>query len=205
MINRNYLNSNVLPIAAPINLSYYGQTNDIPHPSNKIYPTPLTPSAAAAATITLPIGFFTGTVVPPGGIALGLEVGDVILNVDYSSDRYGVFTTITRILNPTQFQVKDAWYLAGDLSAFLLFKPGCRGGAIFELPFGFSNSPIDQITVETVGGITQTIFNGRGPLPQNLLCRKLMFEDSNASTPGDTRTLITKSTGVLGYVLAIYN
>ena len=113
MINRNYLNSNVLPIAAPINLNYYGQTNDIPHPSNKIYPTPLTPSAAAAATITLPIGFFTGTVVPPGGTALGLEVGDVILNVDYSSARYGVFTTITRILNPTQFQVKDAWIVTG--------------------------------------------------------------------------------------------
>jgi len=207
MINRNYLNSNVLPLRPPAGLAAYGQTNDIPHPSNTIYSTPITPSAFAGVTVTLPAGFGTGVTATPGKIPLGLEVGDIVLNVDYSSAIYGSYTAIAAITGADTFEVLTSpLMLPGDLSAFLIFKPGCRGGAIFERPNGFTPTTSDQLTVETVGGITQTIFNGRGPIPE-ILCRKLLYQDTNASTPADTQTLITVSSSptVLGYVLALYN
>ena len=187
MINRNYLNSNVLPLRPPAGLAAYGQTNDIPHPSNTIYSTPITPSAFAGVAVTLPSDFSTGVTASPGKIPLGLEVGDIVLNVDYSSAIYGSYTAIAAITAADTFEVLTSpLMLPGDLSAFLIFKPGCRGGAIFELPNAFSQSTADQLTVETVGGITQTIFNGRGPLPE-ILCRKLLYQDTNASTPADTQ------------------
>ena len=164
------------------------------------------PSAAAGVSITLPVGFGTGAIAP-GKIPLGLEVGDVVLNVDYSSVLYGTYTAIAAITGADTFDILPGPFIfPGDLSSFLIFKPGCRGGAIFELPFGFSNGPTDLVTVETVGGIIQTIFNGRGPLPQGMpLCRKLLFQDNNASLASDTRTSITQAVGVQGYVLALYN
>tara|TARA_R100001509_G_C4869497_1_gene216186 strand:+ start:135 stop:761 length:627 start_codon:yes stop_codon:yes gene_type:complete len=208
MINRNYLNSNVLPLRPPASPTAYGQLNDIPHPSNTIYSTPLIPSAYdGVVSITLPVGFGTGVTTTPGKIPLGLEVGDVVLNVDYSSVLYGSYTAIAAITGPDTFDVQPAPFIfPGDLSAILIFKPGCRGGAIFEIPNGFTKSTTDIVTVETIGGITQTIFNGRGPYPfQMPLCRKLLFQDDNASLPSSTRTQITQASGVPGYLLAFYN
>ena len=206
MINRNYLNTNVLPIAPPINNTAYSATNDIPHPSNKIYPTPITPSALVGARITLPTGFETGATAGAGITPLGIEVGDILLNVNYSdtpgaTGGYGTYTSVVSIIDNTSFAVRDPWYNPGNLSAFLLFKPGCRGGAIFELPNGFSRIPTELVTVKTMGGTIQSIFIGRGPLPQQMpLSRNLLFRDDNASTPTDTRTLING-----GYLLAFYN
>ena len=107
MINRNYLNSNVLPLRPPIASSEYGQTNDIPHPSNTIHNDPITASAwtSGTNTFTLPTDFVTGVTAPAGKIPLGLEVGDIVLNVDFSSLAYGCYTAIAAITGTDTFDV----------------------------------------------------------------------------------------------------
>ena len=208
MINRNYLNSNVLPLRPPIASSEYGQTNDIPHPSNTIHSTPITPSAYdGVVSITLPTDFVTGVTAPAGKIPLGLEVGDIVLNVDFSSLAYGCYTAIAAITGTDTFDVlADPFIVPGNLSAFLIFKPGCRGGAIFEIPPAVAGNANDKLTVETIGGITQTFLQGQGPLPQGMpLCRKIKNMDLNATTPGNTESFITNGGALGGYVLAFYN
>lgn len=208
MINRNFLNSNVLALKPPNSITTYGQNNDIPHPSNTIHSTPITPSAYdGAVSITLPTEFSTGVTAPAGKIPLGLEVGDIVLNVDFSSLAYGSYTAIAAITGADTFDVLgDPFIVPGDLSAFLIFKPGCRGGAIFEIPPDVSGANSDKLTVETIGGITQTFLQGDGPLPQGMpLCKKIKCMDLNAANPADTTSFISNGAVLGGYVLAFYN
>ena len=208
MINRNFLNSNVLPLKPPSSITQYGQNNDIPHPSNTIHSTPITPSAYnGAVSITLPTDFVTGVTAPAGKIPLGLEVGDIVLNVDFSSLAYGCYTAIAAITGTDTFDVlPDPFMTPTDLSAFLIFKPGCRGGAIFEIPPAVTGNANDKLTVETIGGITQTFLQETGPLPQGMpLCRKIKCMDLNATTPSNTKSFITNGGLLGGYVLAFYN
>ena len=209
MINRNFLNSNVLPLKPPASITQYGQNNDIPHPSNTIHSTPITPSAYdGVVSITLPTDFVTGVTAPAGKIPLGLEVGDIALNIDFSNSFYGSFNSIESIPSADTFVLSAGGFSPGATFVVLLFKPGCRGGAIFEIPEIFGQT-CDVVTVETMGGITQTFRTGSGGFPQGMpLCRKLKFEDSNATTPADTESKISTSLPgfPLGaYLLAFYN
>jgi len=180
MINRNYRFSSTLAIRPNVWSNEY----DIPEPSKAIHPTPLITPLAAGAAVDLPAGITV--------VSLGVEVGDVVLNTDYTSAGYGGYTKVDSISAANQITLTNNINIATGMS-FMLFKPGPNKGCIFKNIADFNLT--DVVSVITFGGEYQTWAQSKGSVFPEVLVSRLLTV--NPYDSGSTATLING-----GYVLA---